>query len=60
MKVYLAGPEVFLSNAVEIQAQKAELARAAGFTPLVPGDLEIRRPKPSMHAALRSMAWMKA
>ncbi len=41
MKVYLAGPEVFLPNAVEIQREKAALARAAGFTPLVPGDLEI-------------------
>lgn len=41
MKVYLAGPEVFLSNAVEIQKEKAALARQAGFTPLVPGDLEI-------------------
>jgi len=39
MKVYLAGPEVFLSNAAVILARKAELARAAGFTPLVPGDL---------------------
>ena len=41
MKVYLAGPEVFLSNARVILARKAELARAAGFTPLVPGDLAI-------------------
>ncbi|SDP52717.1 Nucleoside 2-deoxyribosyltransferase [Phyllobacterium sp. OV277] len=41
MKVYLAGPEVFLSNAREVLAHKAELARAAGFTPLAPGDLEI-------------------
>lgn len=41
MKVYLAGPEVFLSNAKEVLAQKAALARAAGFTPLAPGDLEI-------------------
>lgn len=41
MKVYLAGPEVFLRNAKEILAHKAELARAAGFTPLAPGDLEI-------------------
>jgi nucleoside 2-deoxyribosyltransferase len=41
VKVYLAGPEVFLTNAREILARKAELARAAGFTPLVPGDLAI-------------------
>jgi nucleoside 2-deoxyribosyltransferase len=43
MKVYLAGPEVFLSNAKAVLAQKSELARAAGFTPLAPGDLEIPR-----------------
>lgn len=48
MKVYLAGPEVFLSNSVEIQKEKAALARAAGFTPLVPGDLEIP-PAPTKH-----------
>lgn len=48
MKVYLAGPEVFLPNAAEIQKLKAELARAAGFTPLVPGDLEIP-PAPTKH-----------
>jgi nucleoside 2-deoxyribosyltransferase len=41
VKVYLAGPEVFLPNARKILARKAELARAAGFTPLVPGDLAI-------------------
>ncbi|MBA8901933.1 nucleoside 2-deoxyribosyltransferase [Phyllobacterium sp. P30BS-XVII] len=41
MKVYLAGPEVFLSNAREVLAHKAELARVAGFTPLAPDDLEI-------------------
>lgn len=40
-KVYLAGPEVFLSNAREVLAQKSALARAAGFTPMAPGDLEI-------------------
>ena len=48
MKVYLAGPEVFLPNAVEIQKEKAALARAAGFAPLVPGDLEIP-PAPTKH-----------
>jgi nucleoside 2-deoxyribosyltransferase len=38
MKVYLAGPDVFLPNAKEVLGRKAELARAAGFTPIVPGD----------------------
>ena len=41
LKVYLAGPEVFLPNAREILDIKAELARAAGFEPLSPGDLAI-------------------
>jgi len=41
IKVYLAGPEVFLANASEILAAKAELARRAGFVPLSPGDLDI-------------------
>ncbi|WP_296102799.1 nucleoside 2-deoxyribosyltransferase [uncultured Agrobacterium sp.] len=40
-KIYLAGPEVFLSNAREMLDAKAKLAREAGFTPLSPGDLEI-------------------
>jgi nucleoside 2-deoxyribosyltransferase len=38
MKVYLAGPEVFLPNAREMLDRKAALARAAGFVPLSPGD----------------------
>ncbi|KFL26640.1 nucleoside 2-deoxyribosyltransferase [Paradevosia shaoguanensis] len=41
IKVYLAGPEVFLANAREILNAKAELARKAGFLPISPGDLEI-------------------
>ncbi len=40
-KIYLAGPDVFLSNAGEILGQKAEMTRAAGFIPLCPGDLEV-------------------
>ena len=38
MKIYLAGPEVFLPNAREMLDRKAALARAAGFIPLSPGD----------------------
>ena len=45
MKIYLAGPEVFLPNAMAILEKKASLARSAGFTPLVPGDLEIPQAK---------------
>ncbi len=60
VKVYLAGPEVFLPNAVEIQKEKAALARAAGFTPLVPAISKSRRRPPSMNVALRSMRWTRA
>lgn len=38
MKIYLAGPEVFLPNAKDILKQKSKLARQHGFTPLAPGD----------------------
>ena len=40
MKVYLAGPEVFLPNARAILDEKIELTRAHGFVPVCPGDLE--------------------
>lgn len=35
MKVYLAGPDVFLKNGLEIIAAKQELARQYGFTPMI-------------------------
>lgn len=38
--VYLAGPEVFLPNARAILDLKIALTRAAGLTPVSPGDLE--------------------
>lgn len=41
MKVYLAGPEVFLPNARDVLDRKIARARAAGFEPVSPGDLEI-------------------
>lgn len=41
MKIYLAGPEVFLPNAKEVLKAKSELARSFGFTPLAPGDNQI-------------------
>jgi nucleoside 2-deoxyribosyltransferase len=41
LKIYLAGPEVFLPNAREQLDRKAALVRAAGFIPLSPGDLDI-------------------
>ncbi|MGO4838189.1 nucleoside 2-deoxyribosyltransferase, partial [Rhizobiaceae sp. 2RAB30] len=41
MKVYLAGPEVFLPNARAVLDEKIEMTRRYGFTPVSPGDLEI-------------------
>ena len=41
MRVYLAGPEVFLPNAREVLDAKIELTRRYGFVPVSPGDLEI-------------------
>jgi nucleoside 2-deoxyribosyltransferase len=41
LKVYLAGPEVFLANAREQLDRKIALTRAAGFEPIAPGDLTI-------------------
>lgn len=41
VKIYLAGPEVFLANARDMLDAKADLAREAGFVPLSPGDLQI-------------------
>ncbi|MBE1208598.1 nucleoside 2-deoxyribosyltransferase [Aminobacter carboxidus] len=41
MKVYLAGPEVFLPNAREVLDRKIALTRRYGFTPISPGDLEV-------------------
>lgn len=40
-KIYLAGPEVFLPDAVEVLAAKAALAREAGFDPVTPLDNEL-------------------
>jgi nucleoside 2-deoxyribosyltransferase len=39
LKLYLAGPEVFMPNARELLDQKAFIAREEGFIPLSPGDL---------------------
>ncbi|MFC0340797.1 nucleoside 2-deoxyribosyltransferase [Paracoccus niistensis] len=39
-RVYLAGPEVFLPDALEVLKEKADLARAAGFEPVTPLDNE--------------------
>ena len=41
VRVYLAGPEVFLPNAREVLDQKIALTMAAGLIPVAPGDLVI-------------------
>jgi nucleoside 2-deoxyribosyltransferase len=46
IKVYLAGPEVFLPNAREQLDIKIALTRAAGLTPISPGDFAIK-PQPT-------------
>ncbi|MCD2175316.1 nucleoside 2-deoxyribosyltransferase [Rhizobium sp. C4] len=48
LKIYLAGPEVFLPNARDVLDAKAALTRAYGFEPLCPGDLAIE-PAPTRH-----------
>lgn len=40
-RVYLAGPEVFLPDARAVLDSKIALTRAAGLTPVSPGDLAI-------------------
>ncbi|MBT9386537.1 nucleoside 2-deoxyribosyltransferase [Pseudooceanicola sp. CBS1P-1] len=40
MRVYLAGPEVFLPDAREVLDRKIALTREAGLEPLAPGDLD--------------------
>lgn len=49
MRVYLAGPEVFLPNAREQLDRKIALTRAAGLIPVSPGDLAIPA-QPTKHA----------
>jgi nucleoside 2-deoxyribosyltransferase len=41
LKVYLAGPEVFLANAREQLDRKIALTRAAGLVPVSPGDFVV-------------------
>jgi nucleoside 2-deoxyribosyltransferase len=41
LKVYLAGPEVFLPNARIVLDKKIEMARKYGFVPVSPGDLQV-------------------
>lgn len=48
VKLYLAGPEVFLPNAREILDAKAAMTREYGFEPICPGDIFIE-PAPTRH-----------
>ena len=48
MRVYLAGPEVFLPDARAVLDAKAALTRTYGFEPICPGDLTIP-PAPTKH-----------
>lgn len=48
LKLYLAGPEVFLPNAREVLDAKAALTREFGFEPICPGDVSIE-PAPTRH-----------
>jgi nucleoside 2-deoxyribosyltransferase len=41
LKLYMAGPEVFLPNAREVMKQKAALCQKYGFEAICPGDLDI-------------------
>jgi nucleoside 2-deoxyribosyltransferase len=49
MKVYLAGPEIFMPDFRAQIDRKIALARAAGFIPLSPGDIPIPE-MPTPHA----------
>ncbi|MCM2294514.1 nucleoside 2-deoxyribosyltransferase [Allorhizobium sp. BGMRC 0089] len=48
VKLYLAGPEVFLPNARDVMEAKAALTRRYGFEPICPGDISIE-PAPTLH-----------
>ncbi|MBB4953774.1 nucleoside 2-deoxyribosyltransferase [Agrobacterium vitis] len=48
LKLYLAGPEVFLPNARAVLDAKATITRAYGFEPICPGDISIE-PAPTLH-----------
>jgi nucleoside 2-deoxyribosyltransferase len=41
IRIYLAGPEVFLPDAAKVIAAKCDLTAAAGFIPVAPGDAKI-------------------
>ena len=41
LKLYIAGPEVFLPNAREVMQAKTALCRKYGFQAICPGDLDI-------------------
>lgn len=48
MKVYLAGPEVFLPNGDRIIDKKREICRTFGLLPVVPTDISLRQSAASL------------
>lgn len=48
LKLYLAGPEVFLPNAQAVLQAKAEMTMRYGFEAICPGDVDIA-PKPTKY-----------
>lgn len=48
LKLYLAGPEVFLPDARQVLDAKAAMTRVYGFEPICPGDISIE-PAPTLH-----------
>jgi nucleoside 2-deoxyribosyltransferase len=54
MKLYLAGPDVFLPNALEIGSRKRALCAARGFEGLFPIDVEADPKRPASAASIFS------
>ena len=54
-KIYLAGPDIFLPNAVEIARVKNQLTTEAGFLPLNPMDNNLGKP-PKLRAEREQFA----
>lgn len=52
-KLYLAGPEVFLPNALEVAEEQRELCRKYDFIPLHPMDNNIELAEKDMKTAMR-------
>src|SRR4030088_729716 len=62
MKIYLAGPDVFLPDAIEIGRRKAEICARYGLTGLYPLDnaVDLRGPEASLNIFKGNEAMMQA